>query len=180
MLHGEGFKWLAPPRPAVTSGCGTVRLHAHLLLSCHAGEKTSSKRHVYQMMFVWLPVSSGWRSGYDTVLMHRSIQGNSLYIPERFGRDSKLYKEVMRTWCFMAKIFLACHWHGPRSILTDCEVCGVQSVTGRCKSLMYGNISKRPPNSKWQTLYGCVDVFRVRLSTCMRTLVEMGHCMWKL
>ena len=30
------------------------------------------------------------------------------------------------------KIFLACLWHGLRSILTDCEVCGVKSVGGRC------------------------------------------------
>ena len=91
MLYGEGFKWTAPPRLAVMSGCGAVESCAHLLLSCDAGEKTSSKRHVNQMMFVWLPVSSGWRYGYDRLLMHRSIQGNSRYIPERFVR------EVMRT-----------------------------------------------------------------------------------
>ena len=84
-LPGEGFKWTAPPRPAVTSGCGTVRLCAHPLLSCHAGVKTSSKRLVNQMMFVRLPVSSRWRYGNDTVLMHRSIRGDSLYIPARFG-----------------------------------------------------------------------------------------------
>ena len=52
MLHGEGFKWMAPPRLAVMSGCGADGLHAHRLLSCDAGEKTSSKRHVNRMMFV--------------------------------------------------------------------------------------------------------------------------------
>ena len=48
----------------------------------NAGQKTSSKRHVNRMMFVWLPVSSRWHYGYDTVLMYRYIQGGSLYIPE--------------------------------------------------------------------------------------------------
>ena len=52
MLYGEGFEWTAPLQPAVTSGCGVMRLRAHLLLSCDAGEKTSSKRHVNRMMFV--------------------------------------------------------------------------------------------------------------------------------
>ena len=99
---------------------------------------------------------------------HRSIQGDSLYLPERFGWDRKSYEEVMRTWCFMTKvfcggyhhgqqvwrrikIFLACHWHSLRSILSDCEVGGVQSVGGRCESMMYGNISKWRPKSKWPT-----------------------------
>ena len=99
----------------------------------------------------------------------------------------------MRTWCFMTKdfngghhhgqqvwrrikIFLACHWHGPRSTLTDCKVCGGQSVGGRRESMMYGNISKCPPNSIWPTLYGCVNVFRARLSTFVRKSVEMGEC----
>ena len=39
------------------------------------------------MMFVWLPVSSGWRYGYDTVLMHRRIQGDTLYMHKKFGVD---------------------------------------------------------------------------------------------
>ena len=42
------------------------------------------------MTFVWLPVSSGWRYD-DTVLMNRYIQGDSLYIPERFGVEGELY-----------------------------------------------------------------------------------------
>ena len=40
-------------------------------------------------------MTSGWRSGYDTVSMHRHMQGASLYIPERFGADRTLYGEVM-------------------------------------------------------------------------------------
>ena len=60
-------------RPAVPLECPlTCYLH---------GEKRSSKHHVNWMMFVWLPVSSGWCYGYDTVLMHRYIQGDSLDIP---------------------------------------------------------------------------------------------------
>ena len=46
MLHGEGLKWMAPLRPAGVSGYGAVRLHAHLLLPCHTGEKTSRKKIV--------------------------------------------------------------------------------------------------------------------------------------
>ena len=174
-------------------GFGAVGLRAHLL---SWWEKASSKHHVNRMMFLWLPVSNGWRYGYCTVLLYRYIQGDSLYIPERFGRDRKLYEEVMRTWCFKMKdingrhrhgqqvwdrikIFLTCHRQCLRSILTDCEVCGVESVGGGHESMMDENISKWPPNSKWPTLYWCEDVLRVRLSTCMSQLVAMGHCMWK-
>ena len=44
------------------------------------------------MMLVRLPVSSGWRYGYDTVLMPRCIQGNTLYMFEQFCVDGKLFK----------------------------------------------------------------------------------------
>ena len=54
-------------------------------------------------MFVCLPVSSGWRYGYDIVLMHRRIQGNTLYKCEECGVDGILYIEVVKTSCFMAK-----------------------------------------------------------------------------
>ena len=91
-----------------------VRLRAHLLQACHDGEKTSSECHVNRMMFVWLLVSSGWHYGYDTVLMHRSIQGNSLSISERFGRDRKLCEEVIRTQCFTTKDFYGGHRHGQK------------------------------------------------------------------
>ena len=59
MLYGEGFEWTAPLQPAVTSGCGVMRLRAHLLLSCDAGEKTNSKRHVNRMMFDFLCLVGG-------------------------------------------------------------------------------------------------------------------------
>ena len=54
-------------------------------------------------MFVWIPVSSRWRYQYDTVLMHRGIQGDIIYMYDEFGVHGKLYVEVKRTWCFMAK-----------------------------------------------------------------------------
>ena len=54
---------------------------------------------------------SGWHYGYDTDLMHRCIQGNSLYIPERFGVEGELYVEVTRTWCSMAKDWNWLHRH---------------------------------------------------------------------
>ena len=79
------------------SGCGAAGMHTHLQLACHDGVKTRCKRHVNRMMFVWLPVSSGWRYGYDTGLMHRYIQDDSVYIPEKFGGDGKLCVEGIRT-----------------------------------------------------------------------------------
>ena len=36
-------------------------------------------------------MSSGWRYGYDTVLMHRCIQGETLYTCDQFGVDGKMY-----------------------------------------------------------------------------------------
>ena len=156
------------PRHPCTSGCGVVGLRAHLLPACYAGEKTSSKRHANRMMFVWLPVSSGWHCDDDTVLMHRYIQGDSLYIPERFGVEGELYVEVTRTWCFMAKdlnwphhhgqqvwcrrkLLTGFHLQGLRMILTDCEVCCVKSVGGCHYSVRIGNISKWWSQSKWPT-----------------------------
>ena len=81
---------------------------------------------------------------------HRSFQGDSLSISERFGQDRKLYEEVMRTWCFtakdlnwslhhgqqvwrMIKISITFQPQGQRMILSDCEVGGVTSVGGRLK-----------------------------------------------
>ena len=51
------------------------------------------------------------------------------------------------------KIFLACHWHSLRSILSGCEVCGVKSVGGDNVSMRIPNISKWQPKSKGPTLY---------------------------
>ena len=81
-----------------TSGCGAVGLPVHLLPACHDGEKTSSKHHVNRMMFVWLPVSSGWRYGYVTVLLHGYTQDDSFYILEKSSGDRKFCVEVVRTW----------------------------------------------------------------------------------
>ena len=69
------------------------------------------KQAVNVMMFVWLPVSTGWHYGYDTVLMHRDIQDDSPYIPERFGVHGELYVEVTITWCFTAKDLNGPHHH---------------------------------------------------------------------
>ena len=45
-------------------------------------------------MFVWFPVSSRWRYGYDSVSMHGDIQGEIVYICDKFGVHGKLYIEV--------------------------------------------------------------------------------------
>ena len=39
----------------------------------------------------------------DLLLMHRRIQGDTLYMYEQFNVDGKLYVEVLRTSCFMTK-----------------------------------------------------------------------------
>ena len=52
-----------------------------------------------------------WVAGYDTVLMHRYIQGDSLYIPDRFGVHGKLYIEVTMTWYFTFKYLNWLHHH---------------------------------------------------------------------
>ena len=99
---------------------------------------------------------------------HRSHQGVSLCIPERFGRDRKSYEVIMRTWCFTAKdlnwplhrgqqvwhrvkISITFHLQGQRIILSDFEVGGVTSVGGDHLSTKIGNISKWQPKTKWQT-----------------------------
>ena len=99
---------------------------------------------------------------------HRSFQDNSLWNPERFGRDRKLYEEVMRTWCFAAKdlnwplhcgqqvwcrikISITFHLQGQRMILSDCEVDGVKSVRGDNVSTKIRNISKWRQKAKWPT-----------------------------
>ena len=108
-------------------------------------------------------------AGHDLApWQHRSFQGDSLCIPERFGRDRKLYEEVMRTWCFTAKdlnwplhcgqqvwrrikILITFHLQSQRMILSDCEATGVTSVGGDNFSTKIGNISKWRPHSKWPT-----------------------------
>lgn len=37
-----------------------------------------------------IPVSSRWHYGYDTELMHGSIQGNIVYMRDEFGVHEKL------------------------------------------------------------------------------------------
>ena len=82
-------------------------------------------------------MSSAWRYGYDTVLMQRRIQGETLYMCEQFGVDGKLYVGVIWTSALWrsSKIKrtvtppgLTFHLQGLRMILTECEVCGVKSV----------------------------------------------------
>ena len=88
------------------------------------------------MTFVWLPVSSGWRYD-DTVLMNRYIQGDSLYIPERFGVEGELY---VCNWsyedCFTAKDLNWPHHHGQqvwrrRKLLSDFHLLEVEVDTVR-------------------------------------------------
>ena len=56
-------------------------------------------------------MSSAWRYGYDAVLMHRRVQGNTLYMCEQFGVDGKLHVEVIRTSCFMVEDENGLHYH---------------------------------------------------------------------
>ena len=132
------------------SGCDSVGGCAHLLFACHFGvydmEEKNPKCHV-NGMFVWIPVSNSWRDGFDTVLMQGGIQGDIVYMCDEFGSHRKLYVEVIRTWCFMArhengphhdthhvwrrrKLLITFHVQGLRIILSELEVCGVQSVGG--------------------------------------------------
>ena len=131
------------------------------------GDKTY-KCHVNRMMFVWITVSSRWHYQYDTVLMHGCIQGDIVYMCDEFGVHGKLYVEVIRTSCFMAKHENGSDhdtqhvWHGRkllitfdvqglRMILSELEVCGVQSVSGVCSSTRHGNGSKWEWNGKFES-----------------------------
>ena len=59
------------------------------------------------------------------------------FMTKDFNGGHRHYQQVWRR----IKIFLACLWHGLMIILTDCEVCGVQSVGERSESMMSDNIS---------------------------------------
>ena len=96
------------------SGCGTIE-RAHSPVICMSCCSVWCGENIQQMSYksddvcltprVWLPVSSGWRYGYDTVLC------DTLYMCEQFGVDGKLYVEVIRTSCFMAKHRIGPHHH---------------------------------------------------------------------
>ena len=101
--------WLLICSPRALGG-GAVGGCAHFLVACHLvvydmeKKKKNYRCHVNRMMFVWIPVSSRWRYWYDmTVLMHGGIQGNMVYMCDEIGEHGKLYVEVIRTWCFIAK-----------------------------------------------------------------------------
>lgn len=85
---------IGPSQDARVSASGAVGDRAR---PCLAPEKPGRKFHLNRMMFPSLAVSSGWRYGYFTVWMHRSVEGQSLCIPEKFGRDRTLYGEVTST-----------------------------------------------------------------------------------
>ena len=106
------------------------------------------KCHVNRM-FVWIPVTSRWYYGYDTVLIHGGIQGDTVNICDEFDEDGKLYVEVIRTSCFMVKhengphhdthlvwrrrkLLITFHSQGLRMIMSELEVCGVQAAGGVC------------------------------------------------
>ena len=48
-------------------------------------------------------MSSGWRYGYDTVLMNRHIQSKTLYMCDQFGVNGKMYVGAIKNSCFMVK-----------------------------------------------------------------------------
>ena len=58
-------------------------------------------------------MSSRWRYGYHTVLIHRCVQGRTLYMRDKFGEDRSMCVGVIRTSCFMAKDqnWRRCHAH---------------------------------------------------------------------
>ena len=43
--------------------------------------------------------------GYDTVVMQRRIQGETLYMCDQFGVDGKVPAGVIRTSCFITKLY---------------------------------------------------------------------------
>ena len=169
-----------------TSGCGVVGLRAHLLLACHDGEKTGSKHHVSRMMFVWLPVSSGWRYGYDTVPMHRYMQGASLYLPERFGTDRTLYGEVTRTWCFMARDLNGRHHSGQQ--LRQAAAPSVCTLTCYFHVMLGRKRAANVMSVEWclsdflcpvggamdMTQYWCTDLFGATPSVFLGDLAEIA------
>ena len=62
-----------------TVGCGVIGGHAHLLPAYHLVvydvEKTTCKCCVNWLTFIGVPLSSVGRYGYDTVMMHKCMQG---------------------------------------------------------------------------------------------------------
>ena len=81
----------------------------------------------------------------DLVLMLRRIRGDTVDMYMHFGVDGKLYVEVIKTWCFMAKekngfhrhahqtwrsrkISITFHLQGMKMILSECEDCGVWAL----------------------------------------------------
>ena len=83
-----------------TDSMGPNGFFVHLLMTNMHTEFRSvsaSRRWALHYDVFLLLASSGWRFDDDTVLMHRCIQGDSLYIPERFGVEGELYVDATRT-----------------------------------------------------------------------------------
>ena len=70
-------------------------------------------------------MSTRWRYGADTVLMHRCVQGGTLYIHDEFGVDRTMSVGVIRTSCLMAK-----HRNCPHSYAQQEEVIKKLLITG--------------------------------------------------
>ena len=140
------------------------------------------------MMFDWIPLSSQWRYGYDTALMHRGIEVDIIYMCDEFGVHGtwKLYVEVIRTWCFMAKhengwhhdthhfwhgrnLLITFHLQGLRMILNELEDCGVQSVGGVCMRHQNG--------SKWGW-NGNFELKWLTASWCESLVPQCFLCVW--
>ena len=68
---------------------------------------------------------SRWRCVFDTVLMHRRVQGGTLYIHDEFGVDGTMSVGVIRTSFFMAK-----HRNCPHSHAQQEEVIKKILITG--------------------------------------------------
>lgn len=84
MVNGPSLhaRWAVAPSEA------TLTCYLHVVM--YDVYKTSSKCHVNRMVFIRLPVSSVWCHGYDTVMMHRRIQGDIRYMSEQFCVDGKI------------------------------------------------------------------------------------------
>ena len=90
-------------------------------------------------------MSSRWRCVYEAVLMHRCVQGGTLYMCDQFGVGGTMSVGVIRTSCFMAKhrnclhshaqqeevikkLLITCHLQCLKLTLCEFEVDGMKSL----------------------------------------------------
>ena len=73
-------------------------------------------------------MSSRWRCVFDAVLMHRCVQGGTLYMHDEFGVDRTMSVGVIRTSCLMAKHRNCPHCHAQQEeVIKKILISGVMS-----------------------------------------------------